>query len=274
MESSLTTSFYELANEVSDFLGYPSDLLRLNQSTLTTQQQQWVNTLHRVLKSGLRQFYFPPAVQGSDSPTDWSFLHPISTVDFSEGSRSVRLPDDFGGFEGEIRVQASNSTTVWWAVQLRNIGMIEAQYAQFPEMTSRPMAAALGPLKGTTYNRSSRTELAIFPQADQDYTLRFQYYILPDYLSGAFPYAYGGAAHAETLLESCLAIAEQKLDDATGVHTAKFQERLVASIGMDRKNKAQNLGYNMDRSDSMGRTGGAWWHYGDRILVNGQLYGP
>ncbi len=252
-ESSLTLAYFDLANEVSNFLGYPSDLLKvkLPASNLTPaqkQQQKQIDTLHRVLKSGLRQFYFPPAIQGTDSPTDWSFLHPTAIVDLPSQATAIQLPEDFGGIEGQITISPTQGT-VWWPITIRNEGYLRNLYALYPNMVSRPMQAALTPLKGTTVNSSSRMELLIFPKADQDYRLQLQYYVLPDYLSGAFPYAYGGAAHAETLLESCLAIAEQKLDDAMGVHTQKFQERLVASIGMDRKNKAQNLGPNLARGD-------------------------
>ena len=53
---------------------------------------------------------------------------------------------------------------------------------------------------------------------------------MPDYLSTPFPYAYGGAEHAETILESCLAVAELRLDDMAGPHNQQFMARLAASI--------------------------------------------
>jgi hypothetical protein len=195
----------------------------------------------------------------------------VGNVILDAGASSLKLPDDFGGFEGVVTIQPS-TTLVWWPIQLRNEAYIRTLFAQYPQMTSRPMEAALTPIKGTTGNASNRWELLIFPTADMQYTLQFQYYVLPDYLSGAFPYAYGGAAHAETLLESCLAIAEQKLDDMSGVHTAKFMERLQASLGMDKRFRAQNLGQMKECSDNLNRRYGPFWHYSDQIGVNGIVY--
>src|SRR5580658_8008960 len=105
-ESSLALAYYELADEVSNFLGYQdgSVLLKAKIDNLTSTQQAQRGVLHRVMKSGLRQFYYPPPVQGTDSPTDWSFLHPTSQVDFPSGARSIPMPDDFGGIEGEITI--------------------------------------------------------------------------------------------------------------------------------------------------------------------------
>jgi hypothetical protein len=267
VESSLSLAYQELVGEVGTYLGYgrgPS----YGDPAFTTQQQ---NVLDSVIKSGIRQFYFPPPIEGTTSPTDWSFLHPTASMDLPVNTSIIKMPDDFGGFEGEVTILPVNST-VWWPIALRNEGFIRAQYSLYPQMVGRPMTAALAPIKGTTYNASNRWELLVFPVSDQDYTLQFMYYILPDYLSGALPYAYGGAAHAETLLESCLAIAEQKLQDTAAVHTMKFKERLMASVGMDRKHKAQNLGYNGDRSDCRNRRWGPFWHFNDTILVNGIAY--
>jgi hypothetical protein len=170
-------------------------------------------------------------------------------LDFAVGNQTALLPEDFGGFEGEITV-LSPQTTGWTPIQLKNEGSIRQQYSLTATQTGRPLMAALQPLKGTTQYSGQRQQLYLFPQADQNYQLQFQYYILPDMLNGQSPFVYGGAAHVETILESCLAIAEQRYDDAVSVHTMKFAERLMASIGMDRKNKPQNLGYNGDRSDN------------------------
>jgi hypothetical protein len=117
------------------------------------------------------------------------------------------------------------------------------------------MNAALSPVKGTTQVSSTRTMLMMYPAADQDYQVQFQYYILPHYLDGNHPYVYGGAAHAETVLQSCRAIAAERLKQNPEQEMMKFMERLAASIGMDRKNKASVLGYNQDSSDRrrMGR---------------------
>jgi hypothetical protein len=270
-ESSLSIAYYELANRVGRFLGYPNDLIRLSPKGLTKSQEFQRGRLRDVLTSGLRQFYFPPVVQGMASPTSWSFMHPTGTVVLPVGANKFQLPDDFGGIEGRVTLAPSQSQ-VWWPLEVRNESAIRAMFAAFPETTSRPQMVAVAPLVGTGATEGQRFEMVVWPAADQQYELQFQYYLLPDALDGSKPYAYGGAAHAETLLESCLAIAEQMIDDMPGVHTAKFQERLIASIGMDQKFKAQNLGYNRDNSDRRGSSNGPWWHYGGSWTFQGTQY--
>jgi hypothetical protein len=79
------------------------------------------------------------------------------------------------------------------------------------------------------------------------------YYVLPAMLTSGVPYPYGGATHAETILESCLAVAEQRLDDSAAVHSSKYRMCLEASVMADRRHRPQLLGYNGDRSDGRGR---------------------
>lgn len=248
MESSLSLLYKQIKGELGSFLGYgrgPDN----NDSTWTTAQSYDLDTC---LASGLRQFYWPAPLDGAHGSYDWSFLKPVATLFFDQGESTVDIPDDFGGFEGQITCVATSSTSVPWAIQWRNEGSIREMYSVSSTITGPPMYAAEAPLKGTGGDRGQRSQLIIFPLADQDYSLQVQYYISPDFLSGAFPYAYGGAPHAETILESCLAIAEQRRDDAMSVHTMKFKERLAASISMDRRNKPQKLGRNIDRSDNVG----------------------
>ena len=56
--------------------------------------------------------------------------------------------------------------------------------------------------------------------------------------------------HAETILESCLAIAEQRMENQSGIHSQKFVERLTASVAHDKQYYTpERGGYNADRSD-------------------------
>lgn len=267
MESTLSATYNEVAGEVGLFLGYGRGAAN-GDAAWTPQQQANIDS---AVRSGLRQFYFPPPVQGvTDSSYDWAFLKPTATVDFPPGAKTIPLPDDFGGFEGEITLK-STLGSYWYPVELRSEGYVRQSYALTPNQSGRPLVASLQPLKGTTGTQGQRWQLYIFPAADTDYTLQFQYYILPDYLSGAFPYAYGGMAHVETIIESCLAIAEQRLDDQSTVHSQKFQERLQASISLERRHKPQTLGYNHDRSDNRGWRR-EWNHYTDSITYKGVQY--
>ena len=132
---------------------------------------------------------------------------------------------------------------------------------------------AAEPLKGTYPQSSQRYQLRFWPISDASYNIKFAYYINPDFLTGALPFAYGGPEHAETLLESCLSVAEKLLDDRMDVHEKEFMKRLEVSKDMDRRKKPQVLGYNADRSDYKWR---AWqrpfWHGWSPITVNGTQY--
>lgn len=218
------------------------------------------------VESGLRQFYTPPPIEGV--PYDWSFLKPTATLHFASGESTIPLPDDFGGFEGRITI-TTTSSRIWFPVTIVNEGIVREQFAVNPDAVGSPKWASERWLKGTTADGSQRAELYIFPTSDQAYTLQVPYYILGDYLTGTRPYALGGAAHAETILESCLAIAEQRYRGGAGVHTAKFMERLAASIAQDRRLKPQSGGRNTDLSDCVNE------NYRDRDVVvtyNGVAY--
>jgi hypothetical protein len=131
---------------------------------------------------------------------------------------------------------------------------------------------AIENLKGTGPQQSSRAQLLVFPIADQPYTLQAQYFISPDYLTGAFPYAYGGAQHAQCQIEACLAQAEVYADDVplqNAVHYGAFLECLKTSISMDRSMKPQSLGPNIDRSDDRWQSERPWNLPSGRSTYNG-----
>lgn len=266
MESTLSLKYGDLAGEVGHFLGYGRGADGGDVAWTGAQEA----AIESCLKSGLRQFYFPPPVEGVSGSHDWSFLRPTAQVTLASGESSVKLPDDFGGFEGEVTLVSSS--TAYCPVPLVNEGQVRRWHAESPSSTGTPRAAALEPLKGTGgRDRGQRFRLAVFPTADAAYTLSFCYYVLPDALTDALPHAYGGTVHAETILESCLAVAEQRLDDSAGVHTMKFRERLMASISLDRRSKPQKLGYNGDRSDWPGLDyKGRRWP--NAVTVNGVEY--
>lgn len=240
MESTLSLTFDELCREVAIFLGYDPD-------TATDDDR-----IISACKSGLRQFYNPPPLDIAPSGYDWSFLKPYTSITLLADAQSVALPDDFGGFEGEIVVVSDSGLNC--PVKLYNEGLIRQAYATYPDASGAPRMAALQHLRGTTGQQGQRANLYVHPAADQDYTLEFPYYILPDALTNNRPYPYGGGAHAETILASCKWAAERDLDDQqNGPQRANYLERLRASIILDRRNKPQVLGYNGDASQAR------WW---------------
>lgn len=264
-ESTLSMGLGDLESEVGLFLGYGRGA-DAGDTAWTTYQQGIITS---VVKSGVRQFYFPPPLEGESVSYDWSFLKPMAALSLNSGLDYVDLPDDFGGLEGRITCTPQGSSA-FWPVDVTGVGRVYAKLTEYPSTTGRPVVACVEPLRDTGASRSSRSRLKVWPTADQAYTLKFQYYLQPDALTDALPYAYGGLLHAETVLESCLSIAEQRLDDSASVHTLKFQERLAASINADRKLKPQKLGYNRDLSD--GPEPAFRRHWDTAVKVGGVAY--
>jgi hypothetical protein len=266
MESTLSYQLVDYQAEVGFFLGFGRGT-KYGDPAWTGAQQA---TIASCVNSGLRQFLFPPPAPGSDTSYDWSFLKPLANLTLAASAATLPLPSDFGGLEGQVMVLAGTGV-VSWPIDVVGIGRVYAARAEQPGITGRPLLCCVEPLKGTSGNAGQQFQLTFFPTADQSYGVQFQYYVLVDAMSPAFPYAYGGAAHVETILESCLAVAEQRLDDASTVHSAKFAERLLASINIDRKNKPQKLGYNRDNSDSRGfRRGDGHWN--NQVKIYGNVY--
>ncbi len=257
-ESKLALGYNDFIAETGLFAGFGRGA-NFGDQAFTTPQQ---NALDSAVKSGLRQFYYPPPLMEGMAPHDWQFLKPVANIDLPKGKsgqiQTIQLPDDFGGIEGGFTILSTSQVT-WWRIPVINPGQIRERYSITPLASGRPLAVAVEWQKGTEPQQGQRANLLVYPPADIEYTLQVAYYILPDYLTSALPYAYGPACHAETILASCKYAWERDFDDMMGgpmkVH---FMERLAASIAMDRKSKPQELGYNGDMSDWKHRTTESW----------------
>lgn len=249
MESSLADTYRDIIGSVGFDLGWGRGADNGDEAWSAQKEK----TLKEVVKGGLQQFYNPPPDQTGVSH-QWSFLKPLASLTLDEGTKTVMLPPDFKGMESEIIVVSDQGG--WPSVKVG--GRVRALLAAYPEASGRPQEAEIEPLKDTSKERGQRFQLAVYPEADQDYTLQFKYSIQGRMLSGELPYAYGGAEHSSTIVASCLAWAELHLDDIPqGPKYGFWRERLAASISMDRQKLPQTLGLNLDRSDrqELGKTG-------------------
>ncbi len=241
MESNLTAQLDDLQAEISSFLGWGRGTPAGDRAWTTVEQ----NEITALVKSCVNMVLYPTPIQGV--PCDWSFLKPILTLNLPVGGNLLALPDDFGGFNGKI-VLSTGSSTVNGYVPLVNEALVRMRFNEAPTSTGRPQMAAEVPIKGTTGQKGQRFQLEFFPFSDAAYTVTFPYSVVPDYPTAALPNLYGGAAHAETYKAAARAAAEMYLDNARGVEWANFQERLLASIALDRRSQPRNLGYNRDNS--------------------------
>lgn len=266
MESTLSLKYSDYAGEVGFYLGWGRGTA--NGDVAWTAQQQI--TIDSLVATGIRTFNVPPAVDQDGGTFSWSFLRPTATISLAAGKSVLPLPDDFAGFEGALTI-SSPTGNVWWPIELVNEGQVRELYARSPTITGRPMLAAEQWTKGTGATAGQRAQLYVYPIADTAYQFQVQYYLLPDYVSGAFPYPYGGAAHSETIKAACLAAAELFLDNMIGPMHENFKMRLSSSMAQDRKSKPQRIGRNRDNSDTQALRSG-WNHWGSQITVNGVQY--
>ncbi len=268
MESTLSLTLTQIQAKLGTYAGWGRGAA-YSETAWTTSQQA---VLDDATQSGYRRFLFPPPQEGSRESYAWCFLRPVANLILPSGASSVPLPDDFGGIEGEVTLQPS-SGVMWFGVQVCNPGEVDARYSLLPDATGKPQMVAIRWEKGTTSVSGQRADLYFWPAADTEYPIRLTYYVLPDFMDAAkMPYALGGMAHSETLLESCLAVLEERLDDGSGVHAQAFASRLTASISIDRRSKAQVLGMNLDRSDNPTNWRQGWNHIQNPIGINGVVY--
>ncbi len=259
MESSLSLRKADLEKEVGIFLGWGGNPDNWDDDQL--------DRIRSCVTSGISKFYWPIPVDGI--PYDWSFMHPVVSLEFPEGESRIRLPDDFGGLDNDVTVLSTDAG--YWPLDVRSEPQIRRQYSLTPDISGRPQYCAINWLKPTTEDRGQRCELVVYPMADQDYTLQLPYFFLPNALTDDHPYYYGGAQHRETVKESCLAVAERLMDDQNdGPHAIEFGRQLAASMARDRTCKAQTLGRNRDRSDETTWADPRYWRYGNpRVTYNG-----
>lgn len=256
-ESTLSITYLDLKQAVARFLGFGRD------PALWTSDQ--AADIEAVVESGLRQFYNPPPLpQLGNKSHSWSFLHPVTTLSTSAGEGDYTLPDDFGGIEGHLTFEPDKSyepIIVTGEARIRT-------WRQLETSTGIPTHAAVRPADSAATGQ--RFELLLHPTPDAAYTLTYRYAALPGKLENDSDYPLGGMAHAETVLQSCLAVAEQRLEEDGGTRQHElFLQRLAGSIRTDQgANRPEYLGYNGDASGAReGRI-----RPGRRVLYNGTYY--
>lgn len=299
----MQATYEELRLAIGIYLGYPDPNL------WGEMEEAQINA---ALRSGLRQFYFPPVDHV------WSFLRPTLSLeawaDIPEGTYQVSAVEEYdeeeeetklglnvGVFdsgplleamvgyrlvvpgEGEFRIKrlstsgpdrnfyvhgdagelsgAECSITadgvyalpagfsgILGEVTHESLvgmpGIVQVGEAQIRAMrrsgvsSGPPRCFAVRPTADADGSAPQGFELLTFPVPDRNYTLEIPYAVVPPELSEGAPYPLGGAAHSETILESCLAAAENRTDDNLGIHKREFAEKLAASVVRDQQHHA------------------------------------
>lgn len=243
-ESSLSLGYPELRRAVARQLGFNAD-----SDNWSTDES---TRLDEILKSGLRQFYIPPPVT-QKGIHKWSFLYPKNTLTTVSGTKVYDLPDDLEAINSVLTFDDE----AFAPVRLVSDSFLREKFRIDNSISTFPIYASIVP-QTTTGTTGQRKQIEFYPIPDDAYTLSYTYFILPQALTESNPYPYGGMVHAETIKESCLAIAEAE-DDREGdssIHQQKFIRALQASIKLDStNNKPTFYGYHGDRRSSFRHRG-------------------
>jgi hypothetical protein len=234
-ESTLSITYIELRLEIGKFLGYGV--------TVTSWQQSQKDDVDSIIKSGLRQFYYPDK-QGAAKPHCWRFMKPIMAVTTEASVPDIEMPSYFAGIDGDLTFKSDNGAC---EIPIVGEGMIRAN-RQGNSSSGRPMMAALVAAQMTP-DAPQRWRLMLWPTPDSAYTFEFSCFMVPEALTEKSPYPLGGAVHGETILESCLALAEERKNGGPGLHSQKYQTRLDTSKYMDGKMGTQFFGQMGDAGD-------------------------
>jgi hypothetical protein len=163
------------------------------------------------------------------------------------------LPWDYGGMSGDGIFHYANAENKLSTVTITSESNIR-RLRQASVDTGTPYLVCIVPL--ATDGTQGQRWAAMFHNPPNDVlTLNYRYYVMPDALVlTSLEYPYGSAAHSETILESCLAIAESReKDGGTGEHQLRFAALLQSSIDHDRGigDPITLYGYNKDDSDGV-----------------------
>lgn len=106
-----------------------------------------------------------------------------------------------------------------------------------------------------SWDQAAQTwHVRFYPFANQATAMRLRMRLAPDGLTNTGDVPLGGVAHYETIVASCLAVAEEFADTPSSKYRELFLQRLAASVMADRTGMyASNLGYNGDNSDNVGK---------------------
>lgn len=230
-ESTLSIEYEDLQAEVGAFMHYGEDV--------STWSAKEVKQVDRLIQSGVRQFYYPPATEGVELGYQWSFMQPTTTLATVADTDTYDLPDDFGSMVGQM--QFNVDATYHRSIVQISVGKLH-ELQQRSDDTGQPQYFATQ-FKTSTGASGQRHEIVFWPNPDAAYTLTYRYDAYAGKLvQDTFPYPLGGMKYGECIIESCLAVAEKRGNDEDGFHGQEFRRLLAAAVALDRRNGAQRYG--------------------------------
>jgi hypothetical protein len=147
------------------------------------------------------------------------------------------LPDDFHRMIGDLMHASDSYRPAIKIVSEQEILNMRARGT----FTNAPVYAATR-FKAGTYTDGQRQEILFYPTPDTGYVLFANYEAYSGKLTATLKYPLGGMHLAELYIESCLAVAEQRINEQVGLHTQQYHMLLADAILRDSKKGAQIFG--------------------------------
>lgn len=257
-EPTLSLTLDELRREVARFLSFGRDYTNLN----ITQQED----VDAIVRRGLRQFYFPPPSLAGMSH-QWSFLRPTASITLSAGVYEYQMPDDFGGIAGTHLTYQAHSDVQ--GPSLVGEHAFRSSVEANPVQSGRPAIATIRPrtVAGELVS-PTRFDIIFWPTPSRQDVLLYEYSAVQDAVTCKVDIPAGAGVHGETIIASCLAIAEEYVVSPTTGYKQLFRERLASSVAMDRSTRG---GW---RIGNMGSQAGTGTPVAPKLLVQYQGYPP
>ena len=241
-EGTASLTFVDLKVEVADYLGYGR--------TESSWGSSSASRVDSCVQSGYRQFLAAGPAPSVPLGFEWSFMKPTTTLATVAATYSYTLPDNHVGIFGPLTFEPDKGYIGVEHVSEARIRQLRQLGDSSTSPSGRPVYYGIQPIAGTE-TTGQRFKLILYPTPDAAYTLTYRFVEAQNVLTDTYKYPLGGQLHSETILASCLAIAELRYMDGEQVWQSKYTERLIASVNMDsRLFRAENLGVMRDNSES------------------------
>ena len=192
------------------------------------------------------------------------------------------LPTAFAGIDGPLTYDTYFGTDPNIAdltIEITSEAKLRDMFQYLEDRDDKPRVAAISQLNATSATEGTRHVLHLYPVPDAAYRLKYTQINEPANLTADNHLPLGGALHGETILASCLAIAEQFfIPNSPHGYVESYIRRLAASVEMDRQvTRSETLGYNADPSEFGSVTGFtdarlSRYLHDNRVTVNGVQY--
>jgi hypothetical protein len=196
-----------------------------------------------IVRDALRNFY---------NTRRWLFLRPLRTVTTDDAN--TVLGSDIAAIQGDGHLVGADGRNDIPVIQT-SVNNILAWREQNQSSGYRPRYFAVTPgVVETTAGNIIDMVLMLYPEPTEEVTLAFRAMLRLSDLDNAV--VIGGDVHGDVMIEACLAIAEQRRDDAAGLHTELYEQKLQAAVLRDADQYGGSyVGYMGNNSDAPARLG-------------------